>query len=129
MQNKNAHIVYIKINNKRTKIYVRRIDPNLHLRMDMRFHGEKILTVRFCFLERRRHTHIYTHGGRGETHIHIHRVGGGESKCAEAKVIKCPHLIILLYYFLYVSAASKHFIMRSVVIGQKFLEKNEARKK
>lgn len=64
----------------------------------MRFDGEKILTVRFCFLERRRHVqHIHIGaGGRGR-HTHTHGWGGGESKCAEAKVIKCPHLIIILF--------------------------------
>lgn len=61
MQNKNAPIAYVKVNNERTKIYMRRIDPNLYLRMVMRFDGEKILTVRFCFLERREDTYnIYT---------------------------------------------------------------------
>lgn len=79
MQNKNTPIAYIKRKNKKTKIYVRRIDPNLHLRMDMKFDRERILTVRFCFLERRTHTHIPVVGG--DAHTHPRGGGQGEQVC------------------------------------------------
>lgn len=65
----------------------------------MRFGGEKVLTVRFCFLGT--HTRARTHTG-------------------EAQVIKCQHLINLLYYFLQDSVALKYVIMKNVLKGQEY---------
>ena len=91
----------------------------------MRLGGEKVLNVRFCFFKKERHTQ---------------RERGGvtlrQKERAEGKVIKCQHLINLLYYFLYLSVALKDF-MKNVQKGQEcirllmvtFLEEKKYRTK